>query len=151
MNQFQITANNIVEDLQKFVSHVHDHFNQNTKPLNVKVADKVSLPALAQVQVWAQQIGKEIGEDHVSVFNRMKRDHGIPIALADPERAPVIGFILEKTGFHRMNERQQLMLAQAIEITRHFSTKQHNQFRDSVQAHYNAHGFNLDYRGDHGK
>ena len=140
-----LRADTLVEDLQIFVSHAPDHFAYSNKPLNWKITDRRSLSANAQVHVWAKQISDQTGEDVKSVFARMKRDQGLPIALSDAEHGPVIDWMLKQMKFNNQIERRQLVLIDAMEITRNFSTKQHNNFRDNVQQFYNSHGFNLQY------
>ena len=140
-----IRANTLIEDLQLFVSQVHDHFDHNEKPLNWKITDRRSLSANAQVHVWSRQVSDQTGEDVKTVYARMKRDQGLPIVLSDKEHGPVIDWMLKKLGFYSKTESQQLILIDAMEITRHFSTRQHNNFRDNVQSFYNGNGFNLQY------
>jgi hypothetical protein len=133
------------DDLQNLVSQIHDHFDYDQKTINWKLSDRRSLSANAQVHVWAKQISDETGEDVKSVYARMKRDQGLPIILADKEYGPVIDWMLKKFDFHSKTESQQLIIIDAIEVTRNFSTGQHNCFRDNVQAFYNENGFNLQY------
>ena len=80
-----------------------------------------------------------------TVFNRMKRDFGIPIALADPEHGKVLEYMIDKTNMRALRDDKQLILVDAMEITRKFTTAQHKAFRDNVQAYYNSNGFNLEY------
>ncbi len=140
-----IRANTLVEDLQLFVSQVHDHFDHNEKPLNWKITDRRSLSANAQVHVWAKQVAEQQGEDVKTVYARMKRDHGLPIILADIEHGKMVDWMLKQFKFYQRTDEQQLKIIDGIEVTRHFSTKQHNSFRDSVQVFYNNNGFNLQY------
>ncbi len=135
----------IMEDTQRIVSEIHDHFDSSVKPLMFKLTDRRSLSANAQVWVWANQISKETGEDVQTVFARMKRDHGLPILLSDPVNGPVVDYILKKTNFWGLPDDNQLILVNAMEVTRKLSTRQHNDFRDNVQSFYNAHGFNFRY------
>jgi len=106
---------------------------------------KRSLSANAQSHVWAKAISDHTGEDVKTVFNRLKRDHGLPILLSDPERGPVADFILQSTNFYSRREDKQLKIIEALEVTRNFSSKQHNEFRDSVQQYWNGQGLNIDY------
>jgi hypothetical protein len=140
-----IRANTIVEDLQAFVSKVHDHFDHSTSNINWKITDRRSLSANSQVWVWAKQIAESQGEDVKTAYARMKRDHGLPIILSDTEHGPLVDWMLKQFRFYQRTDDQQLKIIDAIEITRKFSTRQHNNFRDSVQAFYNANGFNLQY------
>lgn len=145
MKEFLIRAKTIQEDVQGLVSAIHDHFDVHIKPLNIKFTDRRSLSANAQIHVWVKQISEQTGEDTRTIFARMKRDQGLPILLADPEHGPVADFILESTKFRQRRDDKQLIIVDAMEVTRKFSTSQHNKFRDDVQQFYNAHGFNLQY------
>lgn len=138
-------AGTLVEDLQRVVSEIHDHFDQNTTPLHFKLTDRRSLSANAQVHVWAKQISEKTGEDIKTVFARIKRDHGLPILLADPEHGKVANWMLKQFNYESLSDARQLIVIDAMEVTRKFSTKQHNALRDSVQTFYNSHGFNLQY------
>ncbi len=140
-----IRAATIVDDLQLFVSKVHDHFDRNEKPINWKITDRRSLSANAQVHVWAKQVAEQQGEDVKTVYARMKRDHGLPIILADIEHGKLVDWMLKQFKFYQRTDEQQLKIIDGIEVTRHFSTRQHNEFRNSVQSFYNQHGFNLQY------
>ena len=140
-----LRADTLVEDLQIFVSHAHDHFAYSNKPLNWKITDRRSLSANAQVWVWAKQVAEQQGEDVKTVYARMKRDHGLPIILADIEHGKLVDWMLKQFKFYQRTDEQQLKIIDGIEVTRHFSTKQHNSFRDSVQVFYNNNGFNLQY------
>lgn len=146
-SEFMIRGRHMDEDLQRLTSAVFDHFDSSTKNLVIKITDKRSLSANSQVWVWAGQISKQTGEDVETVYCRMKRDQGLPILLSDPVNSAVTDYILQQTNFYKMNDAQQLKLVGAMEVTRTFSTRQHNEFRDNVQAFYNQHGFNLQYMG----
>lgn len=137
----------IDEDLQRITSAAYDHFDHSTKNLVFKLTDRRSLTANSQVWVWAKQIAEQVGEDIETVYCRMKMNHGLPIALSDPVHGKVLDYILAQTKFHTMPEDKRLILVGALEVTRNFSTRQHNSFRDSVQSYYNQHGFNLQYMG----
>ena len=145
MSEFLIRGKNIQEDVQRIVSSIHDHFDVSTKHLHFKLTDRRSLSANSQVWVWAKQISDKTGEDVKTVFARMKRDQGLPILLGDPEHGNVTDWMLKKLGFYQLADDKQLILIDAMEVTRKFSTSQHNSFRDNVQLFYNHHDFNLQY------
>lgn len=145
MKEFLVRGRYLDEDIQRMVSSIYDHFNHSTKHLNFKQTDRRSLTANSQVWVWAQQVAKDKGEDSKTEYARMKRDHGLPILLADPEHGPVMDWMLKQFKFYSRSDEQQLVIIDGLEVTRKFSTKQHNDFRDSVQEFYNQHGFNLQY------
>ena len=61
------------------------------------------------------------------------------------EQGPMVDWMLKQFQYHKRSDENQLKIIDGIEITRKFSTKQHNAFRDSVQVFYNNNGFNLQY------
>lgn len=144
-NEFLFREKFIDEDLMAFNSAVRDHFLTDGRNIGCKLSDRRSLSANAQVHVWCKQIAESTGEDIKTVFARMKKDQGLPILLDDVKEGPIADYILKQCNFWRMNERQQLTLVDAMEVTRKFSTSQHNLFRDNVQQFYNSNGFNLQY------
>lgn len=145
MKEFLVRGRYLEEDIHKLVSSIYDHFDRSTKHLHFRQTDRRSLTANSQVWVWAQQVAREKGEDAKTEYARMKRDHGLPILLADPTHGPVMDWMLAQFNFYRRSDDKQLIIVDGLEITRKFSTRQHNEFRDSVQAFYNSHGFNLQY------
>lgn len=146
MSEFLVRGKYINEDVQRIVSAVFDHFDTSTKHLHFKLTDRRSLTANSQVWVWAKQISDETGEDVKTVFARMKREQGLPILLDDPEHGNVTDWMLKKLGFYQLADDKQLILIDAMEVTRKFSTRQHNSFRDNIQMFYNQNGFNLQYQ-----
>ncbi|AZU97823.1 hypothetical protein [Vibrio phage LP.2] len=143
--EFMVRGRFIDEDLQKISSATYDHFDCSTKNLVWRLTDRRSLSANSQVWVWAQQLAREIGDDVETIYCRMKRDQALPILLSDPVNAAVTDYILQQTNFYSIPDDKQLKLIGAMEVTRKFSTRQHNEFRDNVQIYYNSHGFNLQY------
>ena len=107
--------------------------------------NKRSRQACAQQHVWIQEIAKHTGESIPKVTADMKIQHGLPIILADPEHGPVIEWILKKYGFYGMRYERQLKLIEYVPVTRLFSTKQHNAYRDSLQVMGLGMGINIDY------
>lgn len=144
-DEIMIRGRYMQEDINRLVSSIHDHFDSSVKPLVFKKTDQRSLAANSQVWVWARQIAKQQGEDMKTVYARMKRDHGLPILLSDPSHGPTMEWMLKQFKFYQRSDDQQLVIVDGLEVTRKFSTSQHNDFRDSVQAFYNQHGFNLVY------
>ncbi len=118
---------------------------EQDKAIVLKVTDKRSLSANAQVHVWCKVISKKTGEDVKTIFNRVKRDFGLPILLSDPVHGPVANFILDSTNYHKRRDDKQLMIIDAMEVTRKLSTKQHNELRDNMQAFWRAQGLELVY------
>lgn len=142
-SEFNLTS---VDDLPMLVSHIHDHFESSTKPLKIKVQDKRSLDANAQVHVWIPQIANWMGESVDYVRKLTKMQQGLPIILADSEYGDKTRFVLDKCGFEYLTMDQQLGLVDFLPVTRLFSTKQHNAFRDSIQVHYEHQGLTLEYQ-----
>jgi hypothetical protein len=138
-----------IGDLPRLVSIVHDHFDESSRPMQIKIVDKRTLSANAQIHVWAQTISEYTGEDIKTTHSRLKRDHALPIILADPEYGPKIDYMLKGCKFDSLSDSQQLGFIELLPISRLFSTKQHNAYRDSVQARWNAEGLYIDYlQGD---
>jgi len=54
--------------------------------------------------------------------------------------------MLERCHFTRLDDSQQLKIVSAMEISRNFTTKEHNDYRDSIQQFWNDHGLNLSYK-----
>jgi len=106
---------------------------------------KRSLSANAQQHVWYKAISEHTGEDLKTVELRMKRDHGLPILLADEKDGPLTDWILKKLRFYHRSDAGQLRIMSGIAVTSTFSPKQHSAFRDSMQVFWNAQGLNIDY------
>ncbi|AUR82900.1 hypothetical protein NVP1029O_67 [Vibrio phage 1.029.O._10N.261.55.A7] len=145
MKEYLVRGRYLNEDVSRIVSAIHDHFDQSVKHLHFKLTDRRSLTANSQVWVWAQQIAREKGEDSKTEYARMKRDHGLPILLADPEHGELTDWMLKQFKFYSRTDKQQLVIIDGMQVTSLFSTRQHNEFRDSVQSFYNTHGYNLQY------
>ncbi|WP_259556308.1 hypothetical protein [Vibrio harveyi] len=128
-------------------SALHDALDEG-KRVVVKLTDKRSLDANAQVWVWVPQIAKFMGWTIPETAAELKLDHGLPIILADQEYGPKTMFILKRCDFWAMPREQQLGLVDFLPVTRLFSTKQHNAYRDSIQVHFVKQGLNLEYLND---
>lgn len=144
-DEFLFRKKYLQDDLAAFNSAVLDHFDMDNRNIGCKLSDRRSLSANAQVHVWCKQIAERSGEDVKTVFARMKRDQGLPILLDDVKEGVIADYILTQCKYWKMTDSQQLTLIDAMEVTRKFSTAQHNLFRDNVQQFYNQHGFNLQY------
>ena len=142
-SEFILTS---VDQLPMLVSYIHDHFDESKAPLKVKIQDKRSLDANAQVHVWVPQIAAWMGESVDYVRKLTKMQHGLPIILADSEYGDKTRFVLGKCGLESLSIEQQLGLVDFLPVTRLFSTKQHNAFRDSIQVHYEHQGLTLEYQ-----
>jgi len=140
------TKQNINTELESICIEIDAiHLTGKNARVIVESDEKRTLSANAQAHIWAKAISSHTGEDVKTTFNRLKRDHALPILLADLTHGPVADFILKKTGFESMTDDQQLKIIDAMSVTRLFTTKQHNSFRDSVQTYWNHEGLNLDY------
>lgn len=135
-----------IDDLPSLVSKIHDHFDKSSSPITGSFQDKRSLDANAQVHVWIPQIAAWMGESVDYVRKLTKMQHGLPILLADEEYGDKTRFVLNKCEFESMKIEQQLGLVDFLPVTRLFSTKQHNAFRDSIQVHYEHQGLTLEYQ-----
>ena len=106
---------------------------------------KRSLPANAQVYVWYAHIAKLEGESAESVRNFCKLMFGLPILLQDENYKDKISWTLNKIGFYKWNHGQQIKCMELFAVTSLFNTKQHNEYRDNMQAYYAKNGVMLDY------
>ena len=145
MKEGSIRSTSITEDLQSFVSQVYDHFESSNNPIQWKFQDKRSLDANAQFWVWVPKIAEFMGWTIKETGTELKLDHGLHIILADPEYGPKIKFVLDKCEFQLMSREQQLGMVDFLPVTRLFSTKQHNSYRDSIQVHFARQGLDLGY------
>mgnify|MGYP000982473087 CR=1 FL=1 len=145
MKEGSIRSNSITEDLHSFVSQVYDHFENSNNPIQWKFQDKRSLDANAQVWVWVPKIAEFMGWTIPETGMELKLQHGLPIILADPEYGRKTRFVLDRCGFDLMDREKQLGMVDFLPVTRLFSTKQHNSYRDSIQVHFARQGLNLGY------
>lgn len=142
MQQFEVnvaTVRQILHEIVRFVRPGKRYL------ITVKEWEGRSLSANAQYHVWIKHISEYTGEDIKTVECRCKRDHGLPIALAG-ENGPMLSWLLDQCHFYQLNDERQLKIISAMEITRNFTTKEHNQYRDSIQQFWNGHGLNLQYQ-----
>lgn len=112
--------------------------------VSIKEWSKRSLNANAQVFVWIKAISEHTGDDLKTVEGRCKLYHGLPILLAGDDGV-VTGWILEKLRFNTLTDEQQVQVISAMEVTRKFTTKQHNEYRDSIQQFWLNNGLDLRY------
>ena len=145
MDSHAVTSDNQEEATLAVVSQIHD-IVESGRVAYVKVYDRRSLDANAQVWVWSQQIAKFEGWTIPETGKELKLKHGLPIILADPEYGKKTAFVLKRCGFDSMLLEQKLEMIDYLPITRLFSTKQHNSYRDSIQVHYAQRGLNLEYQ-----
>jgi hypothetical protein len=106
---------------------------------------KRSLPANSQVYVWCAHIAKLEGESAESVRNFCKLMFGLPILLQDENYKDKISWTLNKLGFYNWNHEQQVNYMELLPVSSLFNTKQHNEYRDNMQAYYAKNGVMLDY------
>ena len=106
---------------------------------------KRSLTANAQVYVWYAHIAKLEGESSESVRNFCKLMFGLPILLQDENYKDKISWTLNKIGFYNWNHEQQIKCMELFAVTSLLNTKQHNEYRDNMQAYYAKNGVMLDY------
>lgn len=140
--QFEVnitTVKNIFQEIVRFVRPRKRYI------ITVKEWEKRGLSANAQYHVWVKQISEYTGEDLKTVECQCKLYHGLSIALAG-ENGHMISWMLESANFYAMDDYSQLMFVSGLEITRNFTTKEHNQYRDSIQRFWNDNGLNLQYR-----
>lgn len=141
MNQFEVNITTLPELFSKLKQFVRPG---KRYLITLQEWDKRSLNANAAYHTWIKQISDYTGEDLKSVEARCKRDHGLPILLSG-SHGVVTSWLLEKCHFERLDDSQQLKVISAMEVTRTFTTKEHNAYRNSIQAFWANHGLNLNY------
>lgn len=142
MKQFDVKLSNlhqVLSSLKQFVRPNERYI------LTLKPWAKRTLTANAQAHVWIKQISEHTGENIKTVEARCKRDHGLPIALSG-ENGAMLSWMLARCRFEQLSDSQQLKLISAMEITRNFTTKEHNDYRDSIQQFWNDQGLPLQYK-----
>lgn len=142
MQQFEINLANIREVFGGIAQFIRPN---KRYLITIKEWSARSLSANAQYHVWVKQISEYTGEDLKTVECRCKRDHGLAIAIAG-ENGPMLSWMLEQCHFYQLSDDRQLKIISAMEITRNFTTKEHNQYRDSIQQFWNGEGLNLQYK-----
>lgn len=142
MKQFEINISNFSD----LISEIRQLVRPSKRYLiTIKEWGSRSLPANAVYWVWVKQISEHTGENIKTVEARCKRDHGLPIALSG-ENGQVLAWMLEQCHFNRLSDPQQLKLISAMEISRNFTTKEHNDYRDSIQQFWGDNGLMLSYK-----
>jgi len=141
MSKFVITS---ADQIPALVSELMDQLDSGKKPV-VTISDKRSLDANSQVWVWVPLIAEFMGYTVPETNQVLKLDHGLPIILADTEHGPKVKFILDGVNFFNRCRENQLKIIEILPVTRLFSTKQHNAYRDSIQVHYVNEGLYLEY------
>lgn len=143
MKEFKVRAETTSEILGQIKQVIRPG---KTYRVTVVEHKKRSLDANAQMHVWCKIISQDTGEDIKTVTMRNKKDFGLPILLANgSERAVVVSWMLNRCGYHQMDDSQQLKLVSALEVTRTFNTAEHNELRDNMQAFWNSQGIVLPY------
>lgn len=146
MKDYRLSGGNIgqfITELMKLVLGTKKTYRVNV----VEWREKRSLTANAQCHVWFPIIAEFIGSDAKTVKARSKIDFGLPILLnSSCDYQPVLQYIIEKTNFYSLSYEQQEKLIQGVAITSKMSTPQCNVFRDNLQAYWQSHGLNLEYK-----
>lgn len=134
------------ESLNEVLNKINQHAMVCNR-FSVTITDKRSLDANSQVWVWIPKIAEFTGLTVPEVEAELKFTHGLPILQTDPEAGKKIEFILKRCGFYEMTREQQKNMVHFLPVTRLFSTKQHNAYRDSIQVYYASNGLILEYLG----
>ena len=143
IKSIQYTGSN-KDYLLQMIDAAHSH----TGDLRVCIqpwSDKRTIPANAQIHVWYKQIADKDGEDVKTVELQCKRMFGLPILLDSVEYGRKISWTLNKLDFFNWPYEQQCGYMELLPVTRLFTTKQHNHYRETMQSHYNKNGYALDY------
>ena len=132
------------DSLLAVVSALRDGLEEG-KRQQVKITDKRSLDANAQIWVWIPKISEFESLTIPEVEKKLKHQFGLPILKTDLEAGRKVEFILQRCGYYSMGLESQQEMIHFLPVTRLFSTKQHNSFRDAIQIHYARAGLNLEY------
>lgn len=109
-------------------------------------SEKRTLSANAQIYVWYSQIAKQDGESVNTVRNQCKLNFGIPILVNCHKNGRRVQYTLQKVGFYEWSYEQQCNFMDMLAVTSLMTTKQHNEYRDTMQSEYNKNGYGLDYQ-----
>lgn len=109
-------------------------------------SERRTLSANAQIHVWYKQIAQQDGESVKTVECQCKRMFGLPILLDSSEYGEKIAWTLDKLDFFNWPYEKQCSYMELLPVTRLFTTKQHNEYRDAMQSEYNKNGYCLEYQ-----
>jgi len=130
------------------VNELMTEAQKHTGDLRVTIepwSEKRTVSANAQQHVWYAKIAKKDGESVKAVELFCKRMFGLPVLMESSEYGNKITWTLNKLGFFNWPWEQQCNYMEMIPITSLMSTKQHNEFRDTMMSYYNKNGYHLDY------
>lgn len=132
------------DSLLAVVSALRDGLEEGKRQI-VSITDKRSLDANSQVYVWMPKISEFEALTVPEVEKKLKHQFGLPILKTDLEAGKKIEFILKRCNYYNESLEFQQNMIHFLPITRLFSTKQHNAYRDAIQVHYAAQGLVLEY------
>ena len=111
-----------------------------------KWREKRSLSASAQYYVWLPVIAKFYGEDVEYIRKWMKWQLAYPILTRGGcDYAIKMQYMLDKAGYHQLNQKQQINMIDMFGITRFMNSKQHTELRDELQIFWAKHDLQLNY------
>lgn len=114
--------------------------------INYKVGSVRSISANAQFYVWLPQIARFYGEDNEFIRKWMKHHIAWPILEGgECEYSAKVRYMLAKAGYEHLQPQQKINMLDMFGVTRFFTTKQHNNFRDMVQIFWAKQGLQLNY------
>lgn len=132
-----------------YIKQMLDAMFKSSGKLSVDIqphSEKRTLSANAQIYVWYSQIAKQDGESVNTVRNQCKLNFGIPILVKCPKNGRRVQYTLQKVGFYEWSYEQQCNFMDMLAVTSLMTTKQHNEYRDTMQSEYNKNGYGLDYQ-----
>lgn len=133
----------------KLIIQVMQELFKHSGALKVTIepwSEKRTLSANAQTHVWYKQVADKDGESVKTVECQCKRLFGLPILLESAEYGEKIAWTLNRLGFFNWPWEKQCGYMELLPVTRLFTTKQHNEYRDNMQSEYNKNGYGLDYQ-----
>lgn len=132
-----------------YIKQMLDAMFKSSGKLSVDIqpySEKRTLSANAQIYVWYSQIAKQDGESVNTVRNQCKLNFGIPILVKCPKNGRRVQYTLQKVGFYEWSYEQQCNFMDMLAVTSLMTTKQHNEYRDTMQSEYNKNCYGLDYQ-----
>ena len=136
----------VIHNSSEFLAFASGLAQSNEWPISISYTfgAKRSLDANAVQHLWYKQISEHTGEDIKTVGNMCKLDFGLPILLAGIY-GDKISYTLKKIEFHKWQRQQQINFMDILAVTSLFKSKEHNQYRDNMQAFYRDNGLELRY------
>lgn len=135
------------DEAQNYIASILSTGNAVTIDVESGERKKRSLPANALQQAWIREISEWQGHTERHVRNYVKAELALPILLeSNSDIAKKIRYTLDKINYDLMTPAQRIEVMDMFNVTSILNTKQHNRFREQMQAHYLDAGLALEVR-----